>query len=61
VQFFRAWFSNLAVFVRRGGGGDLTYSAYNLGAASTFVHHVARAFAHFPASHTGLLAAGMAE
>lgn len=47
-------FSDLVVFV---GGRELAYSAYNLGAASTFAHHVARAFAHFPAGHTAIFAA----
>lgn len=44
-----------------GGGADLAYSAYNLGAASTFAHHVARAFAHLPAGHADMLAAGTAQ
>jgi hypothetical protein len=37
---------------------SVAYSAYNLGAASTFAHHVARALTNLPAGHTGLLAAG---
>lgn len=52
----QAGFSDLVPLLRV----DVAYSAYDLGAASTFAHHVARALAHLPAGHTGLLAAGMA-